>query len=146
MPIKFLVLGGGLCFFGRGGVEVPIIFLWAWGFFRGQEDQRFSYRAILLAIVSKNSFCVFLRYRTTMARCCKIRSPRFGVGRKGPPRFVPISPFSSDLFRFVPICVPCLWEYPDLFRSAPICSDFFRLFFRTNQNKSGKPLSADLFP
>ena len=37
MPIKFLVLGGGgLGFFeavGGGGVEVPIVFLWAWGFF-----------------------------------------------------------------------------------------------------------------
>ena len=37
MPIKFLVLGGGSCFFGRGGVEVPILFLWAWGF-----NQQFS--------------------------------------------------------------------------------------------------------
>ena len=26
-------------------------------------------------------------------------SPLFGVGRRGPPRFVPISSFSSDLFR-----------------------------------------------
>ena len=30
----------------------------------------------------------------------KDRSPRFGVGRRGSHRFVPISPFSSDLFRF----------------------------------------------
>ena len=37
MPIKLLVVGGGggvLGFFRRGGVEVPILFLWAWGFFR----------------------------------------------------------------------------------------------------------------
>ena len=37
MPIKFFVLGGGgSCFFfgNGGGVEVPILFLWAWGFFR----------------------------------------------------------------------------------------------------------------
>ena len=35
MPIKFLLLGGGGSgFFRRGGVEVPILFLWAWGFFR----------------------------------------------------------------------------------------------------------------
>ena len=33
MPIKFLILGGGLWVFG-GGVEVPILFLWAGGFFR----------------------------------------------------------------------------------------------------------------
>ena len=26
--------GGVLGFFKRGGVEVPILFLWAWGFFR----------------------------------------------------------------------------------------------------------------
>ena len=33
MPIKFLLLGG---FWDslEGGVEVPILFLWAWGFFR----------------------------------------------------------------------------------------------------------------
>ena len=34
MPIKFLLLGGGFWVFLEGGVEVPIIFLWAWGFFR----------------------------------------------------------------------------------------------------------------
>ena len=37
MPIKFLLLGGGggvLGFFRRGVVEVPILFLWAWRFFR----------------------------------------------------------------------------------------------------------------
>ena len=28
------------------------------------------------------------------------RTPRFGVTRRWSPRFVPISPFSSDLFRF----------------------------------------------
>ena len=30
-------------------------------------------------------------------------------------------------------------------RFVPICSDFFRFVFRTNQNESGKPLSADFF-
>ena len=35
MPIKFLLLGGGSGFFYlEGGVEVPILFLWARGFFR----------------------------------------------------------------------------------------------------------------
>ena len=35
MLIKFLLLGGVLRFFRRGGgVEVPFLFLWAWGFFR----------------------------------------------------------------------------------------------------------------
>ena len=39
MPIKFLLLGGGVfwAFLERGGVEVPILFLWAWGFFRSTE-------------------------------------------------------------------------------------------------------------
>ena len=32
MSIKFLVLGGGYFGFGGGG-EVPILFLWARGFF-----------------------------------------------------------------------------------------------------------------
>ena len=74
--------------------------------------------------------------------------PQFGVGRRGSPRFVPICsdfPFSSDLFRFaflvcgnIPIC-------SDLFRFALFSSDLFRFGFRTNRNKSGKPLSADPF-
>ena len=34
MPIKFLVLGGGVGVFLEGGGEVPILCLWAWGFFR----------------------------------------------------------------------------------------------------------------
>ena len=34
MPIKFLLLGGVLGFLRMGGVEVPILFLWARGFFR----------------------------------------------------------------------------------------------------------------
>ena len=35
MSIKFLVLGGGVLrfFFWGGGAEVPILFLWARGFF-----------------------------------------------------------------------------------------------------------------
>ena len=39
MPIKFLPLGGGGGFwvFLKGGVEVPILFLWAWGFFRDSQ-------------------------------------------------------------------------------------------------------------
>ena len=34
MPIKFRLLGGGVWVFLEGGVGVPILFLWAWGFFR----------------------------------------------------------------------------------------------------------------
>ena len=59
-----------------------------------------------------------------------------------------VTPISSDFpvfFRFVPICAPCFREYPDLFRFAPFSDDWFRFVFRTNQNKSGKPLSADPF-
>ena len=33
MSIKFLVLGGGGGYFRFWGGEVPILFLWAWGFF-----------------------------------------------------------------------------------------------------------------
>ena len=73
------------------------------------------------------------------------RSPRFGVGRRGSPRFVLICSDFPVFFRFVPICVPCYREYPDLFRFAPFSSDLFRFVFRTNQNKSGKPLSAGPF-
>ena len=76
-------------------------------------------------------------------------APTLGLAERGHPdlfRFVPIcSPFSADLFRFAlllfgnaPIC-------SDLLRFAPISSDLFRFVFRTNQNKSGKPLSADPF-
>ena len=63
-------------------------------------------------------------------------SPQFGVGRRGSPRFVRISPFSSDLFRFAPwfsgmprfvlIC-------SDLLRFLPICSDLLSEQIRTNQ-------------
>ena len=63
-----------------------------------------------------------------------IRSPRFGVGRRGSPRFVPISPFSSrSLFsgipRFVPIC-------SDLLRFP---SDLFSEQIRTNQGNPFLP-------
>ena len=37
MPIKFLVFLGGVGSFLEWGVEVPISFLWAWGFFRFRE-------------------------------------------------------------------------------------------------------------
>ena len=59
-----------------------------------------------------------------------------------------VTPNCSDFplfFRFVPICVPCFREYADLFRFAPFSSDLFRFVFRTNQNKSEKPLSVDPF-
>ena len=64
------------------------------------------------------------------------RSPRFGVGRRGSPRFVPISPFSSDLLRFallvfrnIPICSVFL----------PICSDLFSEQITTNQGNTFLP-------
>ena len=38
MSIKFLVLGGGI--FGGGGGEVPILFLWARGFFWNRDPLR----------------------------------------------------------------------------------------------------------
>ena len=39
MPIKFLLLGGGAGCFLEEGVEVPILFLWAWGFFRPKTPE-----------------------------------------------------------------------------------------------------------
>ena len=71
--------------------------------------------------------------------------PNLGSAEGGHPdlfRFYPISPFSSDLFRFAPICFR---ECPDLFRFVLFSSDLFRFVFRTSQNKSGQPLSADPF-
>ena len=88
--------------------------------------------------------------------------PIWGRQKGGLPdlfRFVPISPSSSDLFRFVflvlgiprfvPICSDLLRFLPmcshlhSLFagipRFVPICSDFFRFACRTSQNRSGKP-------
>ena len=61
--------------------------------------------------------------------------PRSGVGRKGSPRFVPISPFSSDLFRFA---IP-------VFGNAPMCSDLFRLAicFQNKSKQIRETLSAD---
>ena len=56
-----------------------------------------------------------------------------------------VTPTCSDFpvfFRFLPICTLCFW---DLFQFVLICSAFFRFVLRTNQNKSGKPLSADPF-
>ena len=64
------------------------------------------------------------------------RSPLFGVGRRGSPRFVPICSDFPVFFRFVPICAPCFRECPDLFRFVPICSVFFRFVPICFQNKS----------
>ena len=68
-----------------------------------------------------------------------VRSLRFGVGRGGSPQFVPISPFSSDLFRFAllvfgntPIC-------SDLLCFLPICSNLFSEQIRTNQGNPFLP-------
>ena len=51
----------------------------------------------------------------------------------------PISSNFLVFFRFA------LLVFGNLFRFPPICSDLFRLVFRINENKSGKPLSADPF-
>ena len=56
------------------------------------------------------------------------QSPLFGENALSPER-------GHRFPRFLPICGPCFRECPDL----------LRFFFRTNQNKSGKPLSADPF-
>ena len=65
-----------------------------------------------------------------------IRSPRFGVGRKGSPRFLPICSDFPVFFRFA---LPVFGNAPicsDLFRFLPICSDLFSKQIRTNQGNS----------
>ena len=55
MPIKFLLLGGGgFWVFLGGGVEVPILFSWAWGFFRRKASGAF------LAVAALSLFKAFL--------------------------------------------------------------------------------------
>ena len=59
-----------------------------------------------------------------------------------------VTPICSNLFRFprfLPICSDLRSLFSGIPRFLPICSDFFRFVFKTNQNKSGKPPSADLF-
>ena len=69
-------------------------------------------------------------------------APQFGVSRRGSPGFVPICSDFPVLFRFVPNLRSLCLGMP---RFVPICSVFFRFVFRTHQNKSRKPLSADPF-
>ena len=51
------------------------------------------------------------------------RSPHLGVGRRGSPQFVLISPFSSDLRSL----------FSGMPQFVPICSDLFSKHMRTNQ-------------
>ena len=89
--------------------------------------------------LSRPTFQGFIRDRERL----NSELPNWGREKGDLFRFAPISPFSSDVFRFtllvfrkfVPIC-------SDLLRFS---SDLFRFIFRTNQSKSGKPLSADPF-
>ena len=74
--------------------------------------------------------------------CISCRSPHFRVRRRGSPRFVLISPFSSIFSS----------DLPSLFsgipRFVPVCSVFFRFVPICFQNKSEQirdPLSADPF-
>ena len=71
MPIKFLVLGGGVVgFLERGGVELPILILWAWGwawgFFRA-----FHHRNVLreadLETFGKDALAWLLMYHMRLS-------------------------------------------------------------------------------
>ena len=73
-------------------------------------------------IIRTGDFCSHQSFRGTWY----CRSRQFGVGRRGSPRFVLISPFSSDLFRFALL----------VFGNTPICSDLFRFLPISFQNKS----------
>ena len=70
--------------------------------------------------------------KKTLQRCpSRNRSPQFGVGRRGSPRFVPLcSDLGSLCAGFVPIC-------SELLRFLPISSDLCSELIRTNQ---GNPL------
>ena len=75
--------------------------------------------------------------------CTQLEPPVWGR-QKG------VTPICSDfpfflliLFRFA--FLKLFTGIPHLFRFALISSDLFRFVFRTSQNKSGKPLSADPF-
>ena len=73
MPIKFLVSEGGggvFFFFGRGGVEVPILFLWARGFFwtkarkskkQGLEGQGQSTFSLFIFFWSHEGACFLIQ-------------------------------------------------------------------------------------
>ena len=65
-------------------------------------------------------------------------SPNLGSAEGGHPDFFRFP-------RFLPICSDLRSLFAGMPRFVPICSDFFRFVFRTNQNKLGKPLSADPF-
>ena len=57
-----------------------------------------------------------------------LRSPRFGVSRRGSPRFVrlvPTSLFSSDLFQSTFLVILICSDCSDLLRILLICSDVF---------------------
>ena len=68
-----------------------------------------------------------------VGQCQLFSEPPIGVGRRGSPRFVPISPFSSDLFRFALLVVGNTPICSDLLRFLPICSDLLTEQIRTNQ-------------
>ena len=68
----------------------------------------------------------------------RLGAPNLGSAERGHP----------DLFRFsrfLPICSGLPSLFSGIPRFVPVCSFLFRFVFRTNQNKSGNPLSADPF-
>ena len=81
--------------------------------------------------------CFLLRMRSTTTPCMPPKNPcvicvqssRFGIARRGSPRFVSLSRFSSDLFRFAFL----------VFRNTPICSNLLRFLFRTDQGNPCLP-------
>ena len=76
-------------------------------------------RATGIAIVNR---LMLFRYRKLSRYTSLIwgnRCPRLKVTRKGSSRLVPISPFSSNLFRFASL-------FSGMPRFVLICSDFFR--------------------
>ena len=69
----------------------------------------------------------------------EIRAFKEKGGRPDLFRFVPISPFSSDLFRFALLVFGNAPISSDLFRFLPICSDLILEQIRTNQGNPFLP-------
>ena len=71
--------------------------------------------------------------------CVSVGAPNLGSAEGGHP----------DWFRFLPICFDLRSWFSGIPPCVPICSGLLHFFrsvrCRTNQNKSGKPLSADPF-
>ena len=124
VPIKFLFLGGGGSsgFFLEGGVEVPILFLWAWGFFR-QGPQGVSRQM-------KNSSKVAIP-RSWYRAQKPLKPGNTKKSRNSPPRVGPRKyEKNTKTVIFGPFsCFSCIFSYFRGPTRGGEFRDFFRIFF-----------------